>query len=179
MPDGPAPIIREKSSLATFSITVHYPLQFPLHARPPTFGLSLVFEFALETDAERGGANRHAQLLGTRKVSRHPWGNIACQRCLFRHCESDAAEFIATWATAHRTTRVQLAEELRTEEDVQAAPSDKWPRLRERVGRPICSSETRLRGEVTRVGRTVFIVVLRRVAVVTQTFQPLKKVPAG
>lgn len=74
------------------------------------------------------------------QVSLHPWGeDVACLRCLFRQPAGESAERVASRITGLHAVRLGSAEELLTEEDVLAAPSDKQRWLRERVGRPICS----------------------------------------
>lgn len=74
------------------------------------------------------------------QVSVHPWGrDIACLRCLFQAESVETAEKVASRATGLTEARVQHADDLLTEGDVNLASQEKQSWLRERIGRMICS----------------------------------------
>jgi len=74
------------------------------------------------------------------QVSVHPWGpDVACLHCLFQAESTEPAANVASRATGLTLARVQYAEDLLAEHDVEAASHDKQAWLRERIGRKICS----------------------------------------
>jgi len=74
------------------------------------------------------------------QVSRHPWpDDIACLICLFQRPAGRPAEEIQSEATGLSKGRLLEPESLVTEADVEAAPREKQPGLRLRIGQPVCS----------------------------------------
>jgi len=76
----------------------------------------------------------------TCQVSRHPWpDNIACLICLFRGLDSVPAEELQREATGLSHKRLDGADLVLAQADVDQAPTEKQEFLRSRIGRPICS----------------------------------------
>jgi hypothetical protein len=74
------------------------------------------------------------------QVSSHHFGDdTACMVCLFPRPVGTSATEVAGRATGLRADRIAEAESLVTDEDVEAAPSERRKWLRERRGKKVCS----------------------------------------
>ncbi|HTT18095.1 MAG TPA: ThiF family adenylyltransferase [Candidatus Sulfotelmatobacter sp.] len=74
------------------------------------------------------------------QVSWHPWpDDVACLMCLFQQPASRPAEEVQSEATGLSKNRLQQPDSLVNEADVEAAPKEKQPALRSRIGQPVCS----------------------------------------
>lgn|GEM_PF-871685 len=76
----------------------------------------------------------------TCQVSRHPWpDNVACLICLFRRPEAGSAEKVQLEETGLSRERLESADSVLAQSDVDQAPTEKQEFLQSRIGRPICS----------------------------------------
>lgn len=76
----------------------------------------------------------------TCQVSRHPWGpDTACLQCLFRPPEGEDAATVASRATGLSVQSVSRQEEVVTQGDIDAAPTEKRAWLAARKGQLKCS----------------------------------------
>jgi hypothetical protein len=75
------------------------------------------------------------------QVSRHAWDDLdtACLRCLFGDAVNLSAEGIQQLATGLPVERLRDPDSLLSDEDIQAAPTEKREFLSTQRGKPICS----------------------------------------